>query len=528
MAENFTEQRQEFRGLTFAERAALLNHLRAVERGRRDTEFFASYFLGLETNHFQRRLYQAIDGKMNAGEMAELLVKAGNRSGKTLGLAVIHIKFAFYKTGISPGPGFDRAAYNTFDVSPVSRQAKQCAEYVRQILDGRLAWEKDGKRVSNQDGLRLKDFVESFNESAGILRYVNGSRSYFIGVGGDQAASIQGLSAGIITYDECVLSHHLRDELTGNLYSRLGDYGRVLMLVSTPNEEGPSQQFFFTLYRGAKKGTNGFLLVEGNFNENTFIDDKQRAQHIARVTGSDPTKAKQVLAGDFVTTGGRMFENEVIERLWNGKKEPTQPDDTKDYLISIDWGVADAGDETVMLVWDITQMPWVIVNAYCKQGGSPYELEAVARAMYEHYNRAIVVMDTASMGGVMFKKMLKDIRPVEFNAQVDGGKVKSQALSYMILSLTRGRKVVTLGDEVQETNPNWGLIRSYYLPKLEDQLAIYRADDEKLKQDWVSAFYIGNWYLYKRYFKNPEKKKSFELNLFRRKKQASLAQRFDA
>ena len=55
--------------------------------------------------------------------------------------------------------------------------------------------------------------------------------------------------------------------------------------------------------------------------------------------------------------------------------------------------------------------------------------------------------------------------------------------------------------------------------KLEEQLAMYKADDIKLTQDFVSAFYMGIWWLYKRFFHNMEKKKTFELHLFRKKKE---------
>jgi len=504
------------------ERIRTINYLKALRKGRNDIKFFAEFFLGIKTNLFQARIYDSIKDGIISDETIELLVKAGNRSGKTVALSIIHIWAAFYKMGLPGGEGFETFEYRTLDLSPKSRQAKQCLLYIEQILDGRMSWMEGSTRKSNANTLRLTNFFVSRNEQMGEIRYKNGSKTYAVGTGSDQAQSIQGLSFGIITYDECVLSHHLRDELVGNIYSRLGDYGFLLMLVSTPNDKGKSQQYFYHLIRACKAGENSYRLVQGSYDDNTFIEETQRIKHRKRIEENDPELAAQVLEGAFVSTGGRMLEVEVIDRLFQWDEDKTRkkivpPQDGHDYLISVDWGIADQGDPTVILVFDYTMMPWRVVNFYFKRGGDPWELMATLERVRIEYNCAKVIMDTASLGGALLKKMLKRLKPMSFNAHSNGGRMKRDAQTYMQLAMTKGRNAMKdKKGETVENNPNYGVIRSIYLPLLEEQLSIYQADDERLEQDWVATFYQGVYWLYKRFFAKKEKK-SFRITRGRRR-----------
>lgn len=499
-----------------------LSQIQAIQQGLYDPCFFARYWLGIELNPFQERALAKLAACLWSGEykpedLIEMILRAGNRTGKTVLIAIIHIYFAYYKIGVKYGPGYDDFKYRTFDISPQSRQAKECLKYIEDILTGKLTWTIEGRRYSNAAGLKLKNFFEGKNENMGELRYTNRSVTYAFSTGEDMGAGFQGLPAAIITYDECVLSHHLADELDSNVYSRLGDYGKLMMLVSTPNEEGKSQQYFHHLVHEAKAGENNFVIADGSYMENIFIPMEKRESHAKTVRDRDPVMALQILEGEFVSTGGNMFETGVIERLWNGTKAPEgfeEPDQSGEYLISVDWGVADKGDETVMLVWKYDTIPIKIVYAYSRQGGDPYELIAVLRNLKLSYNNARIIMDTSSMGGTIFKKLLRDHKPISFDAG-GSGEAKTDALLYAQILLTKNRHRRLVDGRFIEDNPEFGWIRSPYIPKLASQLATYQLDDKKLKQDWVSAFYIGIWQIWKRYGDKEVRQTSFRLHPFR-------------
>lgn len=491
--------------------------MEAIRKGLHNTEFFANYWLGIQLNPFQQRASLALDEALERhdfSQLVEMLMNAGNRTGKTVLLAIFHIKFAYYKIGLKYGEGYNEFKYRTFDLSPMSRQAKECLKYIEDILTGKLSWEFKGVRYSNATSLKLRNFFDSKNENLGELRYANRSMTYAFSTGEDMGAGFQGLSAGFISYDECVLSHHLEDELDSNVYPRLGDYGKLMLLVSTPNEEGKSQQYFHHLKRSAEIKENNYIVVGGSYLENIFISDEKRESFAATVRERDPVMAMQILYGDFVSTGGTMFEAATIERLWNGQKNFEEPLQNHLYFISADFGVADKGDETVFLVWDWTDIPVRIAYAYSRQGGDPYELMAVLRSIKMNYNDAEIIMDTTGLGGAIFKKLLKDLKPEAFEA-AGTGNAKPNALFYAQVFMTKNRSRTLVDNRYVEKNPDFGWLRSPYLPKLANQLATYRIDDKKLKQDWVSAFYIGCYKIWKRYGDKEDHPKSHKLSRFR-------------
>ena len=499
----------------------LLNQLKAINKGRTNTTFFAEYWLGIKFNPFQERAAVKLDEALNGGDyqqqdLIEALMNAGNRTGKTVFLAVLHIKFAYYKIGILPGPGYDDFGYVTMDLSPVARQAKACLKYIEDILEGRLSWTIDGKRYSNRDSLKLKNFFEGKNENLGELRYANHSITYAFSMGSDQGSSIQGKPAGLITYDECVQSHHLEDELDGHVYSRLGDYGKLMLLIATPDEEAKGQQFFYHMVQQAKNGEYPYLLIGGSYMENIFISTEKRESHAKMLKERDPVLAKQIIDGAFVSTGASIFPAPLVERLWNGKMDKSEPEGGHEYMISVDWGMADSGDEAVFLVWDITNLPVTIVYSYAKRGGDPYELMAVLRNLQMDYNNAITIMDTQALGGTIMRKLLKDLKPIKFDKSVDND-IKGKAITYAKILLTKGRQKRVVDAEEVDDNKNFGWIRCYYLSKLANQLSTYVLPDEKIKQDWVMAFIMGCYQVWDKFGDKEHATKTFTMSRFRQR-----------
>ncbi len=498
------------------------SQVKAIRKGLKDTNFFAEYWLGIKFNPFQERAAKKIDEALNGGaygpqDLIEALMNAGNRTGKTVFLAVLHIKFAYFKIGILPGPGYDDFGYITMDLSPVSRQAKACLKYIEDILEGRLSWVIGDKRFSNRDSLKLKNFFISKNENLGELRYQNNSITYAFSMGSDQGASIQGKPAGLITYDECVQSHHLEDELEGHVYSRLGDYGKLMLLIATPDEEAKGQQYFFHMVQQSKSGDYPYLLIGGSYMENIFISQEKRESHAAMLKAKDPVLAKQIIDGAFVSTGGSIFSPPVIERLFNGKKSKTEPKEGHEYLISVDWGMSNSGDESVFLIWDITELPVEIVYTYAKRGGDPYELMAVLRNLVIDYNGAILIMDTAAFGGTIMRKLLKHLKPIRFDKSVDT-EFKGNAITYAKILLTKGRVKRLVDNEEVDDNPNFGWVRTYYLPELFNQLSTYVLPDDGLKTDWVMAFVMGCYQIWDKFGdKEHAATKTFVMSRFRQR-----------
>lgn len=433
-----------------------------------------------------------------------------NQVGKTVALAVSHIWFNFYKKGFSGDPALiERARYETLNISPVSRQATEAFRYVEEILHSRFSWEEAGKRYVNK--CRLEWFWAGKNSTIGRIDFANNASFWCLSTGADQGSGLAGKQFAYISYDECVQSGHLEDELGARIFSRTAKYSGWIVLVSTPDEMGKSQQYWYHLYTAAKKEKDkkifgDWYLMEGLYDENIFIPEAVREEFKARLKKNFPAKYLQVVEGSFLESADRMFPLAAVQGLWNGKESTTDVVLGQEYVVIVDWGVADSGDETVVAVADVTEAENVeVVYAWAKQGGDPVELMAMVSYLILTYNEAALVMDAAEMGGVIFKKMMRQFKPISFG---QGNKV--DALFFLQLAL---RNNIRSEENLTSTEKSAiGKLHSYYLSKLERQLSSYKLDDKKIKQDWVMVSAMLAWYIARH--RMSSKVKVFSLNKF--------------
>jgi len=464
-------------------------------KGRYDTVFFAEYWLGLKLNAFQKRFFEKIDEADKKGEFIQIVCPTANQCGKTVALAVLHIKWTFYKKGMQlDEDSFEKTYYQTLNLSPVIRQTKICMQYVEQILTSTFNWSEGKRSVVNK--CRIRNFLKSKNENLGRLEFANNSVSYFVSTGSDQAANISGAQFGMITYDECCLSLHLKDELPSKIFSRLAKYGNLLVLIASPKaeERSNSLQYFYHLTQEAKKGLNDFVYVTGIFDENIFIPEEQREKIKERLKKLDMNAYREVVYGDFISSSTHFFPSNIIEAIWNGKEEPSSPQPNRKYVIIADWGFAEQGDKTVFGVFDYTDSPdlFELVYGYEEKGGDPWRLATQFILLCREWNNARSLVDAGAMGGNIMKKSLRELHPISFYGQEQ----KIKCLEKLFLLLT---------EPYESVIANIGRIKSYYIANLESELASYKTEDKKLEQDWVMVLVMFSYFI-KNYLINTDKK----------------------
>lgn len=447
-----------------------------------------------------------------------------NQIGKTVTIAIAHIYWNFYKVGITGTPKvIEQTRYQTLNISPISRQAQEAARYVQEILASSFTWEEEieidektiVKRFVNK--CKIEWFMRGKDEQQGRFDFDNNSSMYCLSTASDQGSGLQGMQFAEITYDEAPQSHHLEQELSARIISRTAKYSGSIGLVATPDDLAKSQQYWYHLYTQAEKEmARGekpeWFLVKGIYDENKFITKDKREEYKSRLLKMSPERYKQVILGQFLASSNRMFGPEAIEGMWNLYQTSTPAEHGHKYVCVIDWGVADAGDETVMFVADVTDLDEPrIVNHFVKQGGDPVELMGAVTTFWFEYNECDVVMDTAEMGGVIFKKMLARLKPISF-----GKENKVDALFFLQMRLKNNlRPKMTAEEKALLTNEKknaTGKLKGYYIPKLESQLSNYKLDDTKIKQDWVMALCQLAWYCSK--YKASRKIETFSLKNF--------------
>lgn len=441
----------------------------------------------------------------------------GNQSGKTVGIAIKHIWFNKYKIGMNLDEKLINSAhYATLNISPHSRQTKACYAHVEDILNEKFIIDEEGKKRLNVLSPLMKEFLVGSNMNLGEHRFANKSVMYSVPTGADQASSLAGAQFGYISYDECSQSLHLKEELGAKILSRLIKYGVCLDLIATPEVDSPSHQYYLHIVRMGMKGKDGWWALTGmGMDDNKFIPKEQKERAKASLLATDKKKYRQVVKGEFVTSGKRFFDSAEIENLWklSGKRDCKMGGR---YVLVADWGMADSGDESVFMVLDFTNFHLDgkidLVNHESIQGGSPQMQFSLLRTLYDQYtwyeedgvtaHYPIFVMDAEALGGVVIKKLLSLLRPRAFDID------KDEALMLLKNAMAKGRDYIEsdVDGAIIERNPDYGIVRSYYIDELNEQAGSYHIEDKKLTTDFVMTLMMGVSWIVKKHGSVPQKK----------------------
>jgi hypothetical protein len=507
------------------------------------TQTEKAYELGLAMHDDQRKLWanrEEFDSLLakNPDFLKNILVPS-NRWGKTLCTSVKHLWYNFYKIGVRGTPEHvAEARCGTLNLSPHSNQCQAGYDYILDILFSKFTYTIMEKNVnydpsdpnsptmiavSKKNECKIPDFYLSDNSQKRMVMFKNGTSYKAVPTGEDQASSLAGTRYLYISYDEAAQSLHLKAELPAKIMSRLIDFGGPMDLVSTPEVDKPSHQYFFHISKLGLKFEDGWFTLIGRLMDNIFLGAKEVEQIAGSIKSTDPVKYRQVVYGEFVTTGKKMFDQILIERLWD-EFAPSLPQLEHKYLVWADWGFADTGDPTVFYVLDYTprrvgdkeiKNEYRVVYREAIRGGSPYTVLARFRMLQREWNGARCGHDSSGMGGVILRKMLMELGMtdiIDFSASGD----KSDMLFCLIVVMSEGRKA-EVGPEgkIVERNPNFGRLRSYYIAELEEQMGNYQynpdkgVSDKRLEQDEVMCLGMAVWWLERKYMKSEVKNISF-------------------
>ena len=115
------------------------------------------------------------------------------------------------------------------------------------------------------------------------------------------------------------------------------------------------------------------------------------------------------------------------------------------------------------------------------------------------------LMDAEELGGVVIKKLLVLLKPRSF--EID----KDEALVLTKGAMSKGRDYVEseVDGAILERNPDYGIVRSYYIEELNEQAGMFHIEDKKLTTDFIITFVMGVAYIVKKMPKTDVKKVNF-------------------
>ena len=519
------------KSLSTQEKISVLPMATALAKGRKDPVFFGEFFLGLHFHPTQKvwlwlttrtqiekayKLAKEEGIELNAS-LEDLLkhpflkniLSPANRFGKTVVTSIKHIWYNFYKIGCTGPPDYIKdIRYVTLNISPHSLQVDAAYRYIVDIFNDKFIFSWKGKKIRNV--CKIKSFLIGHKKVRREVLFNNNSSIKGVPTGEDQASSLAGTQFFYISYDEAPQSLHLRKELPAKIQSRLIDSGGPLDIIGTPEVDKPSHVYYQRIVKQGLSLKKGFFTLLGKLEDNIFIGEEEKRSTLEAIKQTDPERYRQVAFGEFVSSGAKLLPNVAIERLWNQEFKLEQGIPGKKYIIGVDWGFADTGDPTVFYIFDYTellkllnegsktdvdQVLYKVVFQESFKGGSPYTVLARLKMLQQDFNDAKIIHDSSSMGGVIIKKMLREMNVHHLYDFTIARNPKDEMLFLLARSLTYGRRTETMRNgKVKELNPDFGKVRSYYIPDLEDQLGNYRMEDKKLKQDEVIAFSLPIWY----------------------------------
>lgn len=449
--------------------------LRTIEQGKSDPVIFARGVLGIDLNVVQE---QWLRESIKPGRKKNILVPA-NRVGKSVACAVKHLWHAFYKPqlkelGYSPEQIVE-AKYPTLNVSPNLNQVRVMFNYMVQILKSEFMWvDEDGTGHKNE--CKIEWFLDKvINNPHPILMFKNNSIFSGRTLHDDMGRGLAGSEYAYISYDECPLSYHLKDEM-GNLMSRLITLRGTLDLVGTPDANSQSSQYYMHIVKKGIAEKEGWFAMKGKLDDNKFLSEQTRDEAKKMLLQTDPEKYRQIVFGEFTEAGAGYFSVNQVENMFRDGVKWSQAYPDHNYVLACDWAVT-KNDYTVFIVVDYTKKPFRIVHITRFQGNEfkPDEQYSIARKLQMDYN-ADVIVDSTGLGGAIIKEALSDIVNHAFNFGGSAG-MKQEMLLALKEQLSRGDIICP------------------YDAQLAEELGTYKEDDKRLTQDMVMALGMAAWYI---------------------------------
>lgn len=450
------------------------------QRVRNDIVFFTKNELGIDFSKAQEIWVT------NSTKLVNILTP-GNQWGKTLTEAIKHIHHAFTKKTLdgrlATPEEWLRAEYETLNFGLTYEIAKPVKDYITKIVEGELLiTEKSGHSHFNDSKLKGWAIVENKDNPLPQITWYNGSKTLFRSY--DQmGASFKARRLAFVSGDECGDIPDLITFVNGTLLPRVVAMRGSIDLIGTP-QANKSEDYQRMVQEAKEDPDEQYYYQGGSMYENDFLP-REAIAAIERV--ADPEMRKQIIYGEFVSTGEKFFAWDEISNAVDPYIKLLDRARGGKYLCAVDFSAAE--DYTVIMVVDYSMEPYRVVYHQRFKGKKvsiPMQYELV-KDVCRRFNARLII-DSSALGGKNALAQLGSSNPISFNFTP---KSKAEMLSSLKIAFQGGqsekfrRDLVEEGGIQKDMNQNWGLIRIPEIPELIRELQNYRLDDENIKNDQV-------------------------------------------
>jgi hypothetical protein len=249
----------------------------------------------------------------------------------------------------------------------------------------------------------LKPGVKEYGKTSMVL--ANGSK---IGISTTTGTAARGQSINCLILDELAfIDSHLVEEFWKSVYPIVSSSKKSkIFIASTANGTG---NLFYTLYKGAEEGSNGWSCDKILWNEVPGRDERWRKQTIATI-GSEEA-FNQEFGCEFLDAGESTVNEELYEKLLMQIKQPKylmedghyqiweQPIDGQIYVAGIDVGEGIDRDASVVNIFDITELTNIKqVACYHNNSISPYNFTEKVYEILTQWGKPLACIERNSCG----------------------------------------------------------------------------------------------------------------------------------
>ena len=243
----------------------------------------------------------------------------------------------------------------------------------------------------------MQQGILSWNK--GSMELENGSK---ILAASTSASAVRGMSFNIIFLDEfAFVPNHIAEQFFSSVYPTItsGKTTKVIM-VSTPH----GMNHFYRYWHDAQRGKNEYTATEVHWSEVPGRDAAWKAQTIANTSEQ---QFKVEFECEFLGSVDTLISVSKLRNLVfedpiknNGKGLVVyeEPEEEKNYIITVDTARGIDHDYSAFVVFDITNFPYKTVARYKNNEIKPMLFPSIILEMAKAYNDAYVLVEVNDIG----------------------------------------------------------------------------------------------------------------------------------
>ena len=464
-----------------------------LSRGRTDIGFFASRWLGVNLNPGQLTWLEGMAARDETGFRPKYLTtvcSAGNRAGKTLGMAIGVLHSATYKLGLRPPTNgsiedaerWTTEPYEWYHIGIQQETAELVHRELSMLLQGAHPAQKGRGCPMVKDIGQVYNFEKKYRGEYLWIRVdpIFGGANIHFRTTQDKAKALLGKDMNGISFDEAAFEPHLLMIYQEVLNLRRLSTGGQLHFIGTPTEgindysdlwelgnpENPNRDEQFMSFRLSTRSNVGYGL-----NPETFESIvRQQAEYLIA----------QNIDGFFIESRDAYFNAGMIDDCFIDFEEESAPSKARRYSQGVDPGIS--SDATWAVTLDYTDRK-ELVGVRCRRKIGKQTIPAVVNMVREGhllYNQdgayCTTTIDSTGFGGKLFRQEFSIIKPLR---DYDFGGTKAKKLEL----LSDLKAIIDRGQVKFPRKGAWMELRR--------QLLGYKLDDKKLETDAVMALALS-------------------------------------